>query len=43
MRLDAEPAAPHFLIDNRLAAAMPLAAQIARLVDSTAEPHASGR
>jgi len=43
MQLEAEPAAPHFLIDNRLAAAMPLAAQIARLVDSTAEPHASGR
>jgi hypothetical protein len=32
MRLDAEPAAPHTTIDNRLSAAEKLEAQVARLV-----------
>ncbi len=32
MRLDSEPAAPHVTVDNRLAAAVPLEAQIAALV-----------
>jgi predicted kinase len=32
MRLDAEPAAPHLIVDNRLAATAPLADQVAALV-----------
>jgi len=32
MRLGAEPAAPHFTVDNRLAAAVPLPDQVAALV-----------
>jgi predicted kinase len=32
MRLGAEPAAPHFTVDNRLAAAAPLGEQVAALV-----------
>jgi hypothetical protein len=32
MRLGAEPAAPHVTVDNRLAAAVPLAVQVAALL-----------
>ena len=32
MRLDAEPSAPHLTVDNRLAATVPLAEQVAALV-----------
>ena len=32
IRLGAEPAAPHFTVDNRLDAAVPLAAQVAELI-----------
>jgi hypothetical protein len=39
IRLDAEPAAPHVTVDNRLTAAVPLKAQIAALI----APGASGQ
>jgi len=37
IRLGAEPAAPHFTVDNRLSAAVPLQAQVADLI-ARAEP-----
>ena len=42
MRLDAEPAAPHVTVDNRLTAAMPLKAQIAALIATGATLPARG-
>ena len=41
IRLGAEPAAPHFTVDNRLAAAAPLEAQVADLI-AQAEHNSSG-
>jgi predicted kinase len=41
MHLDAEPAAPHFTVDNRLVATSPLADQVAALVKQALEPAAS--
>ena len=41
IRLGTEPAAPHFTVDNRLAAAVPLEAQVVGLV-AQAEHHSSG-
>ena len=41
IRLGVEPAAPHFTVDNRLAAAVPLEAQVAGLV-AQAKHHNSG-
>ena len=44
MRLDAEPAAPHLVVDNRLSAGVPLARQVAGLVASGvfADDHGAG-
>jgi predicted kinase len=42
MRLDAEPAAPHVTIDNRLAAPDQLAAQVAEVVEGHRPRSASG-
>ena len=33
-KLDTEPAAPHLTVDNRLTAAVPLAGQVAALVQA---------